>query len=305
MNDTRFDIPVLLIIFNRPDTAAKVMEAVKKVKPAKLYIAADGPRADKNGEDLVCEEARNAVLDQIDWECEVYTLFRKENIGCREAPAKAISWLFANEEMGIILEDDCIPDQSFFNYCRELLYKYKDNERVMHISGFNEQDGQIRGEASYYFTYFSCCWGWATWRHAWKHHKLRPENVDMEFRNKLINIPFQGNVKAAEVWLKQMFYNLDSTWDYQWCFAIWKNSGICITPNVSLVRNIGFDERATHTGNKDQYNNVIFGKLTQLRHPVEIYPHNEADKYLISKRYYKPFLKRMYRKLNKALVPKP
>lgn len=305
MNDTRFDIPVLLIIFNRPDTASKVMQAVREVKPSRLYIAADGSRSDKEGEDLVCEETRKAVLDLVDWDCEVFTLFKDVNMGCREAPASAISWLFANEEMGIILEDDCVPDSSFFQYCKELLLKYKDNERVMHISGFNEQDGNIRGTASYYFSYFSCGWGWASWRRAWKQHRLHPENIDLEFREKLIKIPFQGNEKAAEVWLKLLFYNMESSWDYQWAYAIWKNNGICITPNVSLVRNIGFDERATHTGNKDLYNNVIFGKLTQIRHPEEIIPDFKADDYLIQKRYYKPFLKRIYGKLSQALVSKP
>jgi hypothetical protein len=298
-----FDVPVLLIVFNRPDLALKVLNSIKAVKPKKLYIGADGPRLNKAGEDKICQETRESILQAVDWDCEVKTLFQKENLGSGLAPATAISWFFEQEEMGIILEDDCVPVESFFHYSRNLLNLYKDDLRVMHISGFNDQDEIQRGNASYYFSYFPCGWGWATWKRAWKFHKLRPENVDQEFRDKLISKAFYNNHKAAEAWLKHMYYNLGNAWDYQWDYAIWQHDALCITPNISLIKNVGFDERATHTSDfMEGYTDVKVGNIDEIIHPEQMVPDESADKYTISKRYHVPFLKRMYGKFIKKVV---
>lgn len=303
---SKFDIPILLITFNRPDSVLKVLDTIRDVKPERIYIAADGPREHKEGEEQVCIETRQAVLNAIDWDCKVQTLFQEKNLGSGLAPSTAISWFFEHEEMGIILEDDCVPVPSFYAFCRELLVFYKDDSRVMHISGFNDQDNIKRGKASYYFSYFPCGWGWASWRRAWQHHSLKPLNVDLEFKRRLIHVPFYSNEKAAEVWLKHMFYNLENAWDYQWDYAIWRQNGLCITPNVSLIRNIGFDERATHTHEfMEGYSDVQVGEIREIIHPANFFPNLSADKYTIAKRYYRPFLERMYGKLkSKVLVKK-
>jgi hypothetical protein len=297
-----FDLPVLMIVFNRPDTALQVLDSIRKVKPSRLYIAADGPRPNDDQDIRECNSTRALLLKSIDWDCKVQTLFHNENLGSGVAPARAISWFFEHEEMGIILEDDCVPNESFYHYCRELLDFYKDDERVMHISGFNDQDNIKRGEASYYFSYFPCGWGWATWRRAWKHHNLKPQDIDQEFRNILVEKSFYKNEKAAESWLKLLFYNLQNAWDYQWDYAIWKNNGLCITPNTSLVQNIGFDERATHTKFMEGYSDMKLGTIDEIVHPSGYEPNKEADKYTIAKRYYAPFLQRMYGKLKKKVL---
>ena len=162
-----FNTPILLIIFKRKDTALKVLETIKEVKPKKLYIAADGWRNEE--EKIKCIDTREAVLKAADWECEVKTLFQDKNLGCCNGVSKAITWFFDNEEQGIILEDDIIAENSFFYYCEKLLDYYKDNEQIMHIAGDSPLDRKV-GEASYYFATVQHCWGWASWRRAWKYY---------------------------------------------------------------------------------------------------------------------------------------
>src|SRR4030042_6453503 len=152
MSNCKLTTPVLFLIFNRPDTTEKVFDEIRKAKPKKLFVAADGPRQDKQGEKEKVGRARQIVIDGIDWDCEIKTLFRDKNLGCKVAVSSAINWFFENEEMGIILEDDCLPHQSFFRFCGELLEKYKDDERIMVISGENLLFGRKRTNYSYYFS---------------------------------------------------------------------------------------------------------------------------------------------------------
>lgn len=160
--------PVLLIIFNRAHTTQQVFDRIRQVKPKKLYVAADGPRPHVGTDAERCAETRR-IVEQVDWDCEVKTLFQEQNLGCGVAPSRSISWLFEHEEYGIILEDDCIPSRSFFWFCQELLEKYKYDTRVMHISGNNYLDGWRRdSDYSYYFSDKVNSWGWATWRRAWQ-----------------------------------------------------------------------------------------------------------------------------------------
>jgi hypothetical protein len=159
--------PVLFLIFNRPNTTEQVFEAIAKAKPRCLFVAADGPRTDKEGEAEKCQAVRD-IIKRVDWDCEVKTLFREQNLGCKEAVSSAITWFFEQVEEGIILEDDCLPSDSFFSFCAELLEKYRDDKRIMMISGDNFQDGIQRGDASYYFSSVPWIWGWATWRRAWR-----------------------------------------------------------------------------------------------------------------------------------------
>src|SRR6478736_1770065 len=171
MNEMRniapFETPILFIVFNRPDTTRVVFEAIRKVKPKKLYIAADGIRSKVKSDEENCAKVR-AIVNDVDWECDVKTLFHEENLNCGKAPSTAISWLFENEEEGIILEDDCLPSTSFFLFCEELLERYRYDSRVMHIGGNNFLNGwQKDNDYSYYFSRSGHIWGWATWRRAW------------------------------------------------------------------------------------------------------------------------------------------
>jgi len=160
--------PVLFMIFNRPDTTQKVLEAIRKVKPTKLYIAADGPRPNVKADIEKCKEAR-AIASGVDWDCTVTKLFREENFGCGKGPSSAMTWFFEQEEEGIILEDDCVPSSSFFFFCADLLERYRYDTRVMQIGGTNFENEKVRGkEYSYFFSNMIYIWGWATWKRAWK-----------------------------------------------------------------------------------------------------------------------------------------
>jgi len=180
--------PVLFLIFNRPNTTQKVFNAIRQAKPKQLFVAADGPRKGKEGEKEKYEQARE-IIEQVDWNCEVRTLFREKNLGCKIAASSAIDWFFENVDEGIILEDDCLPSQSFFRFCQELLEYYRDDTRIMMISGNNFQFGKVRGEGSYYFSKYAHVWGWATWRRAWKHYDVNMKNFeDFLKSNQIINI---------------------------------------------------------------------------------------------------------------------
>jgi uncharacterized protein (DUF2132 family) len=295
--------PVLFLTFNRLDTTKKVFEVIKQVKPPKLYLASDGARVNKSGEKEVVESVRNFLLNNIDWQCEVKTLFREHNLGCGKAVSSAINWFFENEEMGIILEDDCLPSISFFRFCDELLLRYKDDQRIMHISGDNFQDGISRGDGSYYFSQISHVWGWAAWRRAWKLY-----DFEMKSLNNFINYKIYKNVwkqnKVQKYWLKQ-FKNVSlgkiDTWDYQWNYCLIVNNGLSILPNINLVENIGFNSEATHTSNSKlkmpSANEIKF----PLTHPQFFVPDLEADTYTFNKQYQQSLLSKIKGKLKNIL----
>ena len=277
-----FQTPILFLIFNRPDTTKRVFESISSIKPAKLYIAADGARKDKLGEDLLCEDTKS-IIDLIDWECEVKTLFRTENLGCKIAVSSAIDWFFENEEQGIILEDDCLPNESFYNYCETLLNYYVSDERIMHISGNNFQDGIVRGIGTYYFSNYNHIWGWATWKRAWKAY-----NVDLSFLTEteietLIEKQFDTK-KERLFWnniFKKVINKTIGTWDYQWTYAVWKNNGLSILPNKNMIANIGFNNNGTHTSGVDilGLSNMKTFSISKIIHPTEIEINKKADKY--------------------------
>jgi hypothetical protein len=245
--------PVLLVIFNRPDTTRAVFEAIRQAKPPKLYVAADGPRPHVESDAIRCELTRE-VINDVDWDCEVKTLFRDSNLNCGVAPSSAFTWFFENEEQGIILEDDCLPSQSFFWYCEELLDRYKDDSRVMHIGGNNFLDGwQKDSDYSYYFSRSGHIWGWATWRRAWQTF-----DYDLNGYEALKAKKFFDNFFMSPLEKYYRLKKFDKTvarrgsvdwWDYQWDFARYVHNGLAIVPHKNMVKNIGIGSDATHTLN--------------------------------------------------------
>jgi hypothetical protein len=281
-----FETPILFLIFNRPEITQRVFEEIKKQKPKYLYVAADGARPDVPEDVKNCKDTRDLLLNGINWDCEVKTLFRDENLGCGKAPSEAITWFFENVEQGIILEDDCLPHASFFRYCETLLEKYKHYENVYVISGNNFQDGIQRGEASYFFSNYSHTWGWASWRRAWKHYDHKISQLDSFKKNKLINKIDNRNAFKA-YWI-QNFENVikrDSAhiWDYQWMFAIWNKRGITVLPNVNLISNIGFGKDATHTMGDSLLANMQTQDIGTILHPKTIKVDKKADRYASDK----------------------
>lgn len=277
-----FDTPILFIIFNRPDVTRTVFDRIREVKPRRLFVAADGPRAGNAYDEIKCEETR-AVIKGIDWDCEVKTLVRKENLGCGHAVSQAITWFFGEVEQGIILEDDCLPELTFFKYCETLLNYYKDTPEVMHIGGVNFQQGHQRGDASYYFSAIAHVWGWAGWRRAWNKYNFDIRGLDAFIaENKAAR--YTDNPVVARHWLKtfrEMESHLVDTWDYQWTYTVMNNGGVSIIPNVNLISNIGFGGDATHTTEAvSQYaDNPVQPMEFPLKHPEAIRINKEADLY--------------------------
>lgn len=261
---------VLLMVFNRIGTTKQVFEAIRLAKPPRLYIAADGARENKEGEADKVKQVRKYIMDRIDWECKVSTLFREKNLGCKYAVSGAINWFFENEEMGIILEDDCLPSQSFFWFCQELLNKYRHDTRVMHIAGMtyvNKKDNP--NKYSYRFVRVGGIWGWATWRRAWQLYELNMETFLQAKKERIFNDLFIGEPKIGNLykkWFDKAFGN-NYTWDYQWTYTKLINSSLNIMPSKNLVLNIGHGtSEATHTGIKDKrYSNM---ELYELEFPL-------------------------------------
>ena len=273
---------VLFLIFNRLDTTQRVFEAIKQAKPPKLYIAADGARNNKLGESEKVKAVRDFIIGNIDWQCEIKTLFREKNLGCKYAVSSAITWFFENEEMGIILEDDCLPVQSFFWYCQELLEWYKGDERIWHLGGSNFQNGIRRGEADYYYSKYNHVWGWASWSNRWKFYDVKLNKIK---NTEFLNSTFKNTI-VQQYW-QDLFQTVKDgkidTWDYQWVFTIWANNGLAIIPNVNMVSNIGFGLDATHTKGNNQV--VKTHQLTIRKHPSQIIVNSEADDYTFKHHY--------------------
>lgn len=296
--------PILFLVFNRLETTKKVFDSIKKAQPPKIYIASDGPRKNINGEDRQVETIRNYILQNINWNCEVKTLFREKNLGCKYAVSDAISWFFKNEKQGIILEDDCLPSESFFWFCEELLEKYKKDLRVWHISGDNFQDNQFRGDGTYYFSQYNHIWGWATWADRWQKYDVEMSSFKSFSKN--INVrSIYKNKDDQLYWLnvfKDVYDKKVDTWDYQWTYAIHINNGLSILPNKNLISNIGFGENATHTLSlESEFSNIPKAELDRkMIHPEFILSDIDADIYTSEKMFKnKNIIRRLLSKINK------
>jgi len=272
--------PILFLIFNRPEPTAKVFEAIRQYRPTHLYIAADGPRKNKKDEAELCKKTREIALE-VDWECEVNTLLREDNLGCKWAVSSGINWFFENVEAGIVLEDDCVPTLGFFDFCTELLERYKDDEQVMHIAGCNHHPEYTRhAPPSYYFSYYGHMWGWASWRRAWERYDIEMKDFEKIVEEKYLeNLmgKFQGKYLIRK--LKEVYYDGMDTWDYQWDYSKALHKGLTIIPRNNLVENIGFGEDATHTfSTKNQFSEVSVKELKfPLQHPDKVERDRGAD----------------------------
>lgn len=240
-----YNIPILFIFFNRTKIAIESFQCIKKNRPLRLYLASDGPRNDKEAE--IVNNTRQVILDSIDWDCEVKTLFREKNLGCGSGVYDAINWLFENENQGIILEDDCIVNDSFFRFMSEMLTEYKYDERIGMIAGTNPII--IKNyKYSYLFSNFKSCWGWATWKRSWDNMDINMNWRDTEFDSIIANCGYRCSSRREWLFkLKAIDNNYVSAWDWQWYFSLAAQNQLCIYPKVNLVTNIGNDLNATHT----------------------------------------------------------
>jgi len=279
--------PVVLIIFNRPNLTRAVFERIRSVKPHTLMIVADGPRNGRATDSKAVRLTRQ-IVENVDWPCELLKNYSDANMGCGVRVASGIDWVFQHVEEAIILEDDCLPDPSFFPFCGELLERYRDHERVMQISGSNFLFDRYAVEQSYYFSRYPVCWGWATWRRAWRRNdfemsawKTDPERCLARFADKRERDFWQTNLEAVRD-------GRVDTWDYQWSLACQNANGLAVTPSENLVTNVGFGPDATHTTSRLlSVRPAVRAIKFPLRHPRHLEPNIEADEFTARRIFYK------------------
>jgi hypothetical protein len=279
MPEQALTTPVAFLVFNRPETTARVWEAIRQARPAKLLVVADGPRADRPTDAERCAQVR-AICEQVDWPCEVLRNYAGSNLGCRRRVSSGLDWVFETVEEAIVLEDDCLPHATFFPYCEELLARYRDDERVMLISGDNFQTGAPRTQYSYYFSRYPHIWGWASWRRAWRHYdvtmSLWPTIRDGGWLPDILQ-----NRRSVEYWsavFDRIAQNRLDTWDYQVTFACFCQNMLAIIPRHNLVSNIGFIPDATHTvANSPLSDLPVHAMRFPLEHPHCMIADTRAD----------------------------
>jgi hypothetical protein len=275
------DTSVAMVVFNRPDVTSRVLEVVRAARPRHLLVVADGPRPSRPDDESRCAAVR-ALFDRIDWPCEVEREFSPVNLGCRRRVSSGIAWVFSRVEEAIVLEDDCLPHPTFFDFCAQLLDRHREDPRVMAITGDNFQAGRRRGEASYYFSRFMHVWGWASWRRAWRHYDVSlrdwPERRETRWLEEVL-----GNRRAARNW-SAIFDRTSAgeidTWDYQWVYSIWAAGGLVATPNENLVANIGAGADATHTLASPFIGLPVQAMEFPLVHPAHVAADDDADRFV-------------------------
>lgn len=271
--------PVAFFIFNRPDLTERIFAAIAEAKPTKLLVIADAPRFSAEVEN--CEKTR-AVIEKINWDCDLLTHYAEQNLGCGRRLSSGISWVFSQVEEAIILEDDTLPAPSFFNYCQTLLERYRDDERIMHINGDNSLM-QNRNSYSYFFSKYMHCWGWATWRRAWSHYDYYMKSW-REFKSSGMFENACDNVYEQRYWNEiwdQMYEDpqVKDTWDYQWQYSCFSN-GLSITPNQNLISNIGFNRAdSTHATGNNPRANLPVRDMWEIQHPPFVVRDKHADAY--------------------------
>jgi hypothetical protein len=276
-SETEFKMstPILYLVFNRPDIVKQTFPEIQKAEPKQLFIASDGPR---NSEEKKKTEAiRKYILENINWECEVKTLFREKNLGCKYAVSGAIDWFFENVEQGIILEDDCLPNQSFFRFCQEMLWKYRKDKQIGQISGTNFLKRNYSRQ-SYIFSKYGSIWGWATWKRAWENY-----DVDLKDFENFEKIKFKHSLSFFEKQFRRINYNKIKkehfdTWDYQWNLIKNRWGLLSIVSQNNLIKNIGFGIHGTHTRRNLKFKNNFTSIPFPLAHPAKIQKNKIYDR---------------------------
>lgn len=280
--------PLLLIAWRRPHTLRQVINAIRLVAPSRLYIACDGPNPDRPGEAEKVALVRAVIQHEIDWPCHIERLYSDVNHGCRLGVSRALTWFFEQVEEGIILEDDCVPHPDFFPYCTTLLERYRHDTRVWCISGNNFQNGQWRGDGSYYFSRYNHCWGWASWRRCWQYYDGSLDQWPTLRNSGLLDTIFDESLERdywSGIWQGLWVSGEPDTWDYQWTFTCLSNGGLTALPNRNLVSNVGFGADATHTTGSPMATDIRHQGLQPLDPPSFMVRDAVADHYTFNTIY--------------------
>ena len=284
-HDVKSKAPILFIFFNRKNTALTSFKQIREYRPDRLYLASDGPRKTVEGESDLVLSLREEIQKLVDWPCEVKTNFKTDNFGCGPNVHDSICWFFANEEQGIVLEDDCVASPDFFAFVNEMLYRYRDDQRIGMISGGNFFK-DYTPPYSYLFSRNYLCWtGWASWRSRWA-------NMDyhMNWRNTpmassiLNNQGLTGHDVYRYLWEIEYIDNgYVSSWDWQWYFSLVAQNQMCIFPGVNLVSNIGNEENATHNAGSNEITFASRRMTFPLHHPDYILPDLNFEKLMFKR----------------------
>ena len=279
MHSYKTNTPIAFFMFNRPRLTERVLRVISEAKPRQLFIVADGGRLDRPGEAEKCEATR-AVVERIDWDCEVLKNYSDVNLGCKKRVSSGLDWVFGTVDRAIVIEDDVLPHPTFFRFCDELLERYAEDSRVGAICGCNFQDGLRKRPESYYFSRHIHVWGWASWSCAWKAYDVDMSLWPMVRDNGYLNglIPNDHSLSYWHGILQEVYDGKIDTWDYQWTFSCWAHGMMSIIPDVNLVSNIGFGESATHTGAESSVSNMPTEAMQfPLAHPRSMMRDEMAD----------------------------
>lgn len=289
--------PVLYIVFKRLDMVKQSFEAIRKARPGRLYVASDGPRDGNAAEAAAVGAVRKYIMDRIDWDCEVKTLFRENNFGCNLNVTGAIDWFFANEEAGIVIEDDILPDKSFFYFCESLLDYYKDDSRIMFIGGMGDKkdrcggaNGTGGGHGSYHFVKTFNVWGWASWRRSWQKYDFNCGSLDY-FLNENLILKVLHNTESMKHFSRMFRFLLNSrlngdvnsvSWDFSVVYMMLINNGLTLLPNFNIVSNIGHGHKeGTYSQNEKYFVEERRG-ITEITHPAFIIPDDDYNEKISS-----------------------
>jgi hypothetical protein len=306
MSDFQFKTPVVLVLFNRPHTTEKVFQSIRRAKPSQLFLVADGPRPDRPDDIEKCRATR-AVVAQVDWDCQVFQNYSDINLGCGKRLPTGLDWVFDQVEEAIILEDDCVPHPTFFRFCDELLEHYRDDQRVASISGQNVQFGQLSMPNSYYFSRYNHCWGWATWKRAWRYFDPAIK-IWSQVQTEHLLYDILQDTRMVRYWshLLQGVYDgtITTVWDYQWTLACWLQNSLGILSSTNLISNVGDGIDSTHFKSQqiDPHLHLpTVGVDFPLRHPPLMVRHTKADRFTHETLFDPPLFNRVQKKMNKVL----
>ena len=273
--------PILILVYNRPFETKVLVNSLKKIKPKKIFISSDGPK--NNSHDIKKNYEVKKILEKINWTEEIQYNFMNENYGCKESVSRGISWFFSKVKMGIILEDDCIPNKDFFSFTKKILYKYKNNNKIYVVSGNNFLENKVTINESYYFSKYNHCWGWGSWARAWKHYdknliKWNSFKKSKSWKNKF-HIALER--KYWEKIFNLCYKKKIDSWAYPWLYSIWIKNGLSILPKSNLVKNIGFNLDASHTFSHKKFNFLTKKIEKKIVHPKKIKINHLADEYTL------------------------
>jgi hypothetical protein len=269
--------PVTFLVFNRPDLTAQVFARIRDARPPKLLIVCDGPRANRPDDAVKVAAVRKLIDHGIDWPCEVLRNFAEQNLGCRNRIASGLTWAFEQVEESIILEDDCLPDPSFFLFAEAMLSRFRDDPRVMHVSGNNLIAPHRRSDHAYWFSRHPWIWGWATWRRAWRHYDADMRTWDE--RRATLGASFASERERA-FWIAayddvRRDLTKAGTWDFPWVYTCRSLGGLCVFPRENLIENLGFGGDSTHTSKEMNRLRLPTRELGPIDHPA----HRGVDRY--------------------------